>query len=197
VRDTSYHILLVYQSSQSLTDIVSRLTHSNPPWLFYPIFNLYASLRTLSHDDLRAASLRDSTNAKARDCYGKMNCIDIILDHFELCRGWCLTCSFETLRERLQNLNLTIGLDMFRFNMISTFFKTTYGTNTELPWKAGCSSFGNTGAGLCICLFSVLDFFSLCTMELLFQYAVVLSLNWVRISYYLLEFQVLILSLQE
>jgi len=72
-------------SSQSLTDIASRLAHSNPPWLSYPVPHLQASLYTLSYNVLRAASLRVSINAKARDCYGKTNCICIILDHFELC----------------------------------------------------------------------------------------------------------------
>jgi len=48
-------------------------------------------------------------------------------------------CSFETLQERLQKLNLTIGSDMLCFNMISTFFETTYGTPVALalrksPW---------------------------------------------------------------
>jgi hypothetical protein len=72
-------------SSQSLTDIVSQLAHSNPPWLSYPISHLRASLCTLSYNVLWAASFRVSANAKARDCYGKTNCINIILDHFELC----------------------------------------------------------------------------------------------------------------
>ena len=126
-------------SSQSLTDIVSGLAHSNPPWLSYPISHLHASLCTLSYDVLLAASLRVSPNANARDCYGKVNCISIILDHFELCRDCCLTCSFRSLQECLQNLNSTIASDMSRFNMISTFFETTYGTPVALalrksPW---------------------------------------------------------------
>jgi len=126
-------------SSQSLTDIVFQLAHSNPLWLSYPISHLHASLCTLSYDVLRTVALCVSENAKARDCYGKTNCISIILDHFQLCRDCCLTCSFETLQERLRNLNSTLGPDLSRFDMISTFFESTYGTPVALalrkpPW---------------------------------------------------------------
>jgi len=84
-------------SSQTLTDIVSRLANSNPPLLSYPISHLHASLCTLSYEVLCAASLHVSMNLNARDCYGKTNCIDIISDHFESCRDSFLTCGFETL----------------------------------------------------------------------------------------------------
>jgi hypothetical protein len=93
----------------------------------------------LNYDALRAACSSFSTDLTARDYYGKTSCIDVILDHFDSCRDFILSCSFETLQVYLEQQNLMIDSDMSRFNMISMFFETVYGTPVALtlrksPW---------------------------------------------------------------
>jgi len=124
---------------QTLTSAVDRVGESNPPWINYSLSHLRGSLCVLSRDELRVAASRVSTLYMAKKLHDKMSCIDIILDHFDLCRTSFISCSLAFLRVRLQELNLAISPNMSRFDMISTYFEAMYGNPVALalrksPW---------------------------------------------------------------
>src|ERR1700691_286947 len=122
-------------SSLALADAVVRVTGSNPPWLTYSLPHLRASLRILSRDELRAASSRVCSLFSVRKHYDKMSCIDAILDHFDSRRNLFLSCSLISLRACLRDQNLTVSPCMSRFDMISTFFESTYGNPVALALR--------------------------------------------------------------
>jgi hypothetical protein len=57
-----------------------------------------------------------------------MSCVNVILEHFDYHRTSFLSCSLASLRASLQKINERFTPNMSRFDMISVFFETTYGS---------------------------------------------------------------------
>src|ERR1700720_1843923 len=94
-------------SLQALTAGVGPLSDSNPPWLDYPPSHLRGSLSILRCDELRAASSHVCEHISVWRYYDK-SCIDNILDHFNSCRLFFLTCDLTSLHSHLRELNLKV-----------------------------------------------------------------------------------------
>jgi len=128
-------------SPESLAEVLHRVSESNPSWLIYPLSHLRESLCVLSCDELRVASSQVSTHNTVQKHYDKMSCVNVILEHFDYHQTSFLSCSLAFLRASLQKINETVPPKMTRFEMISMFFESTYGSLVasalrKSPWPA-------------------------------------------------------------